>query len=299
MRRHLSVVVLIVAASTIAGCARGPANTERARALASWLDQQSYSSYAMFRHRSQTPREPASPDGLTLGSPNVFAAIGCTPKDVMALSVLWADRRTARPFSKPMTVSIVRDGAERAAADFGEQLLRRVRHTSIAVSQVEDDGLTVTSVDFAPMGSDENYLVRWFLVRNTGTSDRRVSLRFKVGAPGDWKRGRRGAWVRENLAFVSDAKLVKSDDALDAVIGRLPPGQMGSAALLIIAARDAKSRDQTAARARTSLDDPARLLEATKSDWVSWCERASLKSDDQRTDDLMDSLLCLIRSHIG
>ncbi len=299
MRRYLAVAAFIVTASSIAGCARGPANKERAQALASWLGRQSYSSYAMFRHRSQTPHEPLSPDGLTLGSPNVFAAIGCNPKDVMALDVFWADRRTAWPFSKPMTVSVIRDGTERAAADFGEQSLRRVRHTSIAVSEIEEDGLTVTSVDFAPMGSDESFLVRWFLVRNTGTADQQLRLRFKVGAPGDWKRGSRGAWVREGFAFVSDAKLAKSDETLDAVIGRVPAGQAGSAALLIVATKDAKALDQATARARTSLNDPERLLEATKSDWTKWCERASLDSEDQRTDDLMDSLLCLVRSHIG
>jgi len=174
-----------------------------------------------------------------------------------------------------------------------------VRHTSVAVAEIEEDGLAVTSVDFAPMGRDEDFLVRWFLVRNTGTTAQQLSLRFKVGASGDWKRGSHGAWVRENVAFISDAKLVRSDEALEAVIGRVPPGQAGAAALLIVATKDAKALGQSAAKAGASLRDLARLLETTKSDWTKWCERASLKSDDQRTDDLMDSLLCLLRSHIG
>ena len=299
MRTYGHIVLLALLASSITGCARGPANKERARSLAEWLGQQSFSSYAMYRHRSHSPREPASPDGLTLGSPNVFAAIGCNAKDVMALDVFWADRRTARPFAKPMRVSVVRDGAERAVADFGEQSLRRVRHTSIAVSRVEEDGLAVTAVDFAPMGIDQNFLVRWFLVENTGKAPQQIALKFEVGASGEWKRSGRNTWTREQSAFVSDAKLVRSGEALEARIGRVGPGQMGSAAILIPAAKDANALGKHTASARDALDRPMGLLEATKADWTKWCERARLETGDERTDDLLDSLLCLVRSHVG
>src|SRR5574340_350184 len=220
MRTTTSIACLILLTALLSGCARGPANREKADALFRWLGEQSYSTYTMFRHRDQSPHEPASPDGLTLGSPNVFAAIGCNPKDLMALDVLWQDQRAFRPLSKPMTVSLVSGLGGKPVANLPEQTLKRVRHTSIAVSQAEGDGLRVTAVDFAPMGSDDNFLVRWFLVENVGQSAERVRLSFSASASGDW-RGGRGVWVKDNLAFVSDAKLTKSEEALEADLGRL------------------------------------------------------------------------------
>jgi hypothetical protein len=252
----------------------------------------------MFRHRDQSPHEPASPDGLTLGSPNVFAAIGYSPKDLMSLDVLWADRRTVRPFSKPMTLSVVSDGRERPVANLAGQTLKRVRNTAISVSEASSQGIRVTAVDFAPMGRDDNFLVRWFVVENTGGSAQRLGLRLKVGAAGDWKRTG-GAWVRENVAFVSDTKLVKSDDSLEAVMGRVPPAQKGAAAFLIVAVKDNAKLGQQITRAKAALSRLMPLLEDTKSDWTKWCEKTPLKTGDERTDDLLDSLLCLLRSHIG
>jgi hypothetical protein len=299
MRRWFQIALLLPAVGMIAGCARGPANPERAKALASWVGSQSYSTWYMFRHRDKTPHVPPSPDGLTLGSPNVFAAIGCNPKDLTSLDVFWGDRRTVRPLAKPMAVSVREEGREHALADSAEQTLRRVRHTSISVSQAEDPDLRVTCVDFAPMGTEENFLARWFLVENTAGSARRIAIRLKVGAAGEWARTAGGIAQREDLTFISDGLLTGSGDFLDADLGRLRPGERAAAAILMIATKDQQRMDKQIGEAKAALDRLPALLEETKKNWEEWCGRTPLSTGDERTDDLLDSLLCLVRSHIG
>jgi hypothetical protein len=299
MKRSSGLAFLCLAAVALTGCGRGPANPERAQHLALWLASQSYSTWGTFCYRDRTPHQPPSPDGLTLGSASIFAAIGANAKDLTSLDVFWGDRRTARPLAKPMTIGLVEEGTERPLAEMPEQTLRRVRHTSIAVSQARDRDLQVSCVDFAPMPSDDNFLVRWFLVENTGKSVRQVNLRFKLGAAGEWKRQEAGVWLRENLAFISDTRLTASGEDLEAVMGRLRPGERGAAAILVVAAKQASQLAQQAARAKSQLPRLEDLLNLTKSDWEAWCERTPLHTGDQRTDDLLDSLLCLVRSHVG
>ncbi len=297
MKRSLRAALLL-SVLVLAGCAR-PANREQAKALASWLGSQSYSTWSTFYSRDRTPHQPASPDGLTLGSPNVFAAVGCNPKDLMSLDVLWGDRRTVRPLAKPMTVAVKEGDREQPVADFAEQTLRRLRHTSIAVSQAEDQGLRVTCVSFAPRPSEDSFLARWFLVENTGHAPRRPSLKLKLGAAGEWRRQEAGVWVKQSLALVSDTRLLSSGDDLEAVMGRLRPGERAAAALLLVAAKETSRLTQQVARAKTELTRLLPLLEETRSDWEAWCAKTPLNTGDERTDDLLDSLLCLVRSHVG
>jgi len=291
-------VIVLLAGGLVAGCGRGPANREKAEALAAWLKAQSYSSYGMFRRTGQGPQTPASPDGLTLGSPNVFAAVGCNAKDLMSLDVFWGDRRRVRPFTEAVTVSVREDDRETAVAEFPEQVLRRVRHTAISVAEAEREGLRLSCVDFAPRGADDNVLVRWFLVENTGQSPRRVDLRLRAGARGEWKRAGR-TWLREQVGFASDARLGRSGEDLEIRMGRVGAGERAAAAVAIAAAKDPARLDQEMGRARAGLGRLSEMLEETKGEWEAWWARAPLVTGDEATDDLLDSLLCLVRSHVG
>ncbi len=105
--------------------------------------------------------------------------------------------------------------------------------------------------------------------------------------------------MRDNLAFISDAKLTNSEESLQVAIGRLGPGERGSAAVLITASKDAKRLEAGIGRARASLDKLPALLDDTKAHWEKWVQKTPLVTGDERTDDLLDSLLCLVRSHIG
>jgi hypothetical protein len=303
MKRGLLLLVVVVILAgvgvTLVGFG-GPVGSEEAAKLAKWLDAQSFSTWSTFRDTDRTPPRPDSPDGLTLGSPNVFAAIGCNPDDLSEVEVLWGDKRTARALAKPITVSARVDTASTPLAGFPKQTLRRVRHTSISVFEAERGDLTVRAVDFAPMGEQDNYLVRWFLVENRGRRPRRVTLSLHVAAAGDWvKKGRHAYQIGDRLALVSDADLRAGDEALQLPMGRLGSGQRAAAAVLFVAVTEAKDLPPHQARAEKASADLLSLLEATETDWTAWCRRAPLESGDQHTDDLLDSLLCLVRSHIG
>lgn len=297
MRRVWFVWTVALVAVTVAGCGQSRERRERAARLAAWIEHQQYSTWSLSWSRDGAG--PASPDGLTLGSPNVFAAVGCSARDVTSLDVLWGDQRTARPLARPLTVGVVEGDRHRPLADFGEQTLRRVRHTGIAVSEADDGELRVRCVDFAPPGAHENYLARWFLVENRGRRRRQVNLRFTVRTAGAWQAAGRGLVRRDRIALVSDARLSASEDAAEVEIGRLRPGDKGEAAVLLVASEDRDKLTTEAERARAKLPDLAALLEATRTDWEEWCGQTPLRTGDARMDDLLDSLLCLVRAHIG
>jgi hypothetical protein len=300
VKRFLSLSALAVAVLALGGCgARG--RQEQGEWLARWVSEQAYSTWSTFRSRDHTPHQPASPDGLTLGSPQVFAAIGCNDKDLAALDVLWADEGLVRVLAKPLRVGVRSGGtAVQFVNEFPEQRLRRVRHTSIAVSDSEGDDLRVTSVDFAPMGKEDSFLVRWFLVENTGKTTRNLSLAFDVGAPGEWVRRNARAWqLGDKLALVSDVELAQDGDLVEGRLGRVRPGAKAAMALVIVGARDSVRLSRYTARVEESVSRLPQLLEETKTDWQDWCARTPLRTGNERTDDLLDSLLCLVRSHIG
>ena len=298
------LVLLVVTLALLAGCTR-EATIERKRAetLAQWLAAQSYSSWSTFKHQGQTPRMPASPDGLTLGSPNVFAAVGCDPNDLSAVDVLWGDRRTARPLAGKLTVAVTTGTDENdrvPLSDFESQTLQRVRHTSIAVSRSEGADLSVTCVDFAPMGDEDSFLARWFLIENAGQSARRVGLAFHLAAMGEWEKSGSRVWRRGGrLGVVSDGELTPRDDWLESGLRRLQPGEQRAFSLLVVPARDAKRLAGYSERAEAALARLPELLEETKLEWEEWRGRVPLETGDPRMDDLLDSLLCLLRSHVG
>jgi hypothetical protein len=309
MTRHRQLVLTLLVLALVAGCAgRGPVGRDKADALAAWLDAQTYSSFETFKHAGQQPERPPSPDGLTLGSPNVFAAIGADPDDLTSLDVFWADARTVRPLAKPLTVSLhlrgkgISKGADREPiplAAFPDQTLRRVVHTSIAVSESTRDGLKVTSIDFAPMAPENNFLCRWFLVENTGSASRRVQLALNFMAPGEWaKIDANTHQLGDNLAFVSDVPLRPRPEQMNLSLGRLKPGERAAAAVLLVAADEARLTEHIA-QAQAALPNLLDLLDQTKADWEAWCAAVPLKTGDSRMDDLLDSLLCLVRAHIG
>jgi hypothetical protein len=185
-------------------------------------------------------------------------------------------------------------------AAFPKQTLRRVLDTAVAVSESTSDDLRVTCVDFTPMSPEHNFLVRWFLVENTADSARRVTLQFDTLVSEEWTRlTSRSVRSGERLALVADAQLRIEDERVEAALGRIPRGERAAAALLIVGAGTATRLEESIALAEAALPQLLDLLEATCSDWAAWCARTPLATGDRRTDDLLDSLLCLVRSHVG
>jgi hypothetical protein len=309
MKRLLVLAALLATLALFVGCAGGPAGANNAEALANWLDAQSYSGWRTFRHEGEQPPLPASPDGLTLGSPNIFAAIGCNPDDLGSLDVFWADRRTVRPLAKPLTVSVRTRGRRLSTrpggrleplADFPDQTLRRIRHTAIAVSASQRPDLSLTCVDFASLNPEHNFLVRWFLLENTGDAGRSCDLVFETMAPGEWRRRGDHDWrCGDSLAFVSDAKLRLREGKLQVRMGFLRPGDRAAAAVLMVGCAEPGDMENAVASAEAALADLPGLLEETKRQWESWSAKPPIETGDERTDDLLDSLLCLVLSHVG
>ena len=107
MTRKIQFALALSLLAILTGCgSRGPVGRDDADALAAWIDAQTFSSFETFSHAGRQPEHPPSPDGLTLGSPNVFAAIGTEPDDLSSLDVFWGGSRTTRPFARPMTVAV-------------------------------------------------------------------------------------------------------------------------------------------------------------------------------------------------
>ncbi len=309
MTRRLQLALTFLVLALMPGCAgRAPVGRDNADALAQWLEAQTYSTFQTFKHIGERPEHPPSPDGLTLGSPNVFAAIGTKPDDLTSLDIFWGDSRTVRPLARPLTVSLdLRGrGVERSPArkpipleSFPHQTLRRIEHTSIAVSESAREDLKVTCIDFAPMAPEHNFLARWFLVENTGSASRVVRLLLDVMAPGEWAEPEAGTrQLGDKLAIISDAALSIHPEQLDVSLGRLKPGQRASAALLFVTAEKARLKEHVA-QARAALPELLTLLDQTKANWEVWWAALPLETGDRRMDDLLDSLLCLLRAHVG
>lgn len=303
MKRLFRIGCLSIALGALSVCAGcGPRGAERGEKLAAWLEGQRYSSWFSFRRTGASPEKPASPDGITLGSPNVFAAVGCDPDDLTSLDVFWGKGRTVRPLAKPASLALRLSGWEEPIplGDAPEQTLRRIRHTAIAVSESKVEGISVTCVSFAPMDPKLNFLGRWFIFENTGESRRRLDLVLGVTAAGEWTKLSEHSWRRgERLALVSDAAVGAKGEQIEVRVGSLSPGRRAAAALLFVAAKDEEALGDDAARAEAALPNLLGLLEETKGNWEEWCARTPLTTGDERTDDLLDSLLCLVRSHIG
>ncbi len=309
--RHVSKLALaVILLSAIIGCAgRPPTGAERAAALSKWLDTQQFSTWRTFRHTGATPNHPASPDGLTLGSPNIFAAIGEKPGDLTSLDIFWADKRQVRLMARPLIVSLAisgrgisKEAAQRSVplADFPEQTLSRVRHTSIAVSESKRDDLKVTILDFAPVSPESNFLCRWFVIENIGKQMRRADIMLKTMVQGEPERlNNHSCKLGEKLAIVSDAGLRAGADEIRVSIGRIDPGERASAAVLLVGSQRPVSLASYVEQARAALPRLIELLDETKTDWEQWCALSPLQTGDMQIDDLLDSLLCLVRNHVG
>jgi hypothetical protein len=263
----------------------------------------------MWRHAEEEPQRPPSPDGLTLGSPNIFAAVGTDPDDLSSLDVLWCDHRAVRPLAKLMTVGLRLRGRGLSPSDsqqpiplaaFPDQTLRRIEHTSIAVSESSRADVKLTCVDFAPMGTEDNFLCRWFLAENTGSDTRNVDVVVSVTAPGEWQEVSGGVQrLGDKLAVLATAAVRLHAERLELKLGRLRPGERASAALLIVGASDANQLSQDIERAQKSLPTLLDALDETRAEWEAWCNIVPLKTGGRRLDDLLASLLCLVRSHVG
>ena len=83
MTHSIQFALALSLLAILTGCgSRGPVGRDDAEALAAWIDGQIFSSFETFNHTGRQPEQPPSYDGLTLGSPNVFAAIGTEPDDL-------------------------------------------------------------------------------------------------------------------------------------------------------------------------------------------------------------------------
>ena len=298
--RHWRYLFALLAALGLAGCG-GPVGRREADDLAAWLGRQPFSVWSTFRHRGTSQERPPSPDGLTLGSPNVFAAVGCDPDDLSQLTVLWGDARTARAVAKPITTSASTNLlGEKSLQDFTSQTLSRIRHTAVSVSEAEEGGLSVRAVDFAPMGAEDNFLVRWLLVENRGTATQSVTLSLHLTGGGDWRKVSGSVYeLGDKLAVLSDQSFEVGENTITVPMGRIGAGARAAAALFFVVAQDRARLEKGVARASSMRRDPMALLQQTATEWTEWCAKTPLQSGDERTDDLLDSLLCLVRSHVG
>jgi len=310
MRRFTKVLLACLVLAALSGCAgRPPAGAKQGQALSAWLDAQEVSVWQTFKHAGAKPDHPASPDGLTLGSPNVFAGIGADRDDLTSLDVFWADKRTVRPLAKPLTISllvkgrgITRQEAKQpvALASFPDQTLSRIRHTSIGVSESSRDDLKLTIVDFAPMSPESNFLCRWFMVENIGERARSVQLLLKAMTQGEQERlDDHALKLGDKLAIVSDARLNLREEQAQVSVGRVDPRERASAAVILVATREPKALEGQIEQARAALPKLLDLLNQTKLNWEAWCGETALETGEEQVDDLLDSLLCLVRAHIG
>ena len=150
------------------------------------------------------------------------------------------------------------------------------------------------------MGPEDNFLVRWFLVENQGEDTRRVTLTLHLDGGGDWRKlNGHAAQLGDKLAVVSDQSFQTGENALLLPLGRIGRGEHAAAVLFFILGRDAPHLGAGVGRAESLRADPMALLEQTKTNWTEWCAKTPLTIGEERTDDLLDSLLCLVRAHVG
>jgi hypothetical protein len=137
-------------------------------------------------------------------------------------------------------------------------------------------------------------------VENTGTHLRRVDLVLKAMTQGEQERlDNRSYQLGDKLAIVSDTKLRSRPEHMEVAVGRIDPGERASAAVLLVATREPKALKGQIEQARVALPNLLELLNDTKLDWEAWCGQTAPETGDEQVDDLLDSLLCLVRAQIG
>ncbi len=149
---------------------------------------------------------------------------------------------------------------------------------------------------------DPNLLVRLVVVSNQGKSaDYNLVL---SGLMGEVQQKRRGYVVLGGrMGILSDYPLqVAENEGRPRVrlpLGRINKGEKRSVSLFFLPAADTEKMDAAAKEDEEFLAHPLLLLEATVKGWRSWRSQVKVASGDARLDDLIDSLLCLVKSHVG
>jgi hypothetical protein len=284
----------------LAGCG-GKQSQMQATNLQSWLAKQQFSTWETFY--GPNGQQPRKPDGFTLGSRQIFAGIGCTPKDLSQIEPLFGYRKSQRALPSPLTFALQRGGETQELAELDRQRLRRIDHTAIIVGSSEDKSVKVTLVDFAPTAPENNCLIRLVTVENRGESAR-FSLLF-ASMLADLKsldshtllaNGKLGIYSDHALRFA-----VREDNQTEIKLklGRIGKGQSRFAALLFVPAKYEPQVVKGLEQSKKLLAQPVPTLEATRQEWETWRKQIKTPAGDPRREDLVDSLLCLIRSHIG
>gem|GEM_PF-3027277 len=297
MRARLFIIAGLL--FCLAGCA-GKESETRADKLQAWLDQQQYSTWETFY--GPDGQQPRKPDGFTLGNRQLLAGIGCTPRDLSRIDPLIGDCKNQRAFPSPLTFTLQWSGNTRELAEFKQQRLRRIVRTSIIVGTCEDKTVKVTLVDCAPTAPESNCLLRLIIVENLGKSTR-FSLSFS-GLFAELKPlNANTLLINTHLGVFSDHRLrVRPNDDKTEIrlgLGSIGQGKRRFAVLLFVPAKSEPKVAEGLAEAKKLIKDPVPVLEATRKEWRDWRNQIKTSDNNPRREDLVDSLLCLIRTHIG
>jgi hypothetical protein len=297
-RLLLFAFCLLPFAVGIAGCGTSrPADFSAP--LLHWLDKQQYSTWELAWESGQP--EPRRPDGLTLGNRQIFAGIGCTDHDVSQIEPLYGDRKALRAISSAIEFSLEQDGRTIALKDFGNQRLRRIARTSIAVADFASEDDPITMVDFAPLKPELNCLVRFITIQNKGDKTE-LALHFS-GRFGDFEKKDDNTIIAGGkLAIYSNYPLETiGEEARELAIrfGKLERNESRSAAIFFIPSKNAQTLQAELDKAKEAMKDPVGLLNATNDEWRAWRKQVKVDADSQRLNDLIDGLLCMIKSHVG
>jgi hypothetical protein len=283
----------------LSGCA-GKESAAGATKLQAWLDRQHYSSWETFcGPNHQIPRKP---DGFTLGSRHIFAGIGCDPKDLSQIEPLFGSRKSIRALPSPLLFALQRGGETTPLSQFDQQRLRRVSHSGIIVGTSKSGGAEVTLVDFAPTAPESNCLVRLVIVKNLGERAR-FSLIFSGIFAELTALDSKTLLINSRLGIASDHDLrtrpAESRSEISLTLGYIGKGQSRSGVIVFVPAKYRPQVLQDLKPAKKLLADPVRALENTRLEWAAWRRRIKTPGGDSRREELIDSLLCLVRSHIG
>jgi hypothetical protein len=282
-----------------AGCGRLSRPPDFSESLLQWIESRRFSSWQAFR--DPTGRIPRRPDGFTLGNRHIFAGIGCSDNDLTQIAPLYGDRKSLQALPAPLVFSLERAGESLPLAGLKEQTLSRIFGASIPVSESEDEDFHITITDFAPLGEELNCLVRLVVVRNKGEKSR-FSLLFS-STLGELKQQNRSTIIAGRLGILSDHPLQIADEDASQIkidLGSIERGDSRSAAIILVPAKDEGRMEEDLEKARqVVLQNPLNLLETTQKEWNEWRAQVKVETEDERLEDLIDSLLCMMKSHIG
>jgi hypothetical protein len=290
---------LIAGLLLLSGCA-GKQSAGRAAKLQAWLDRQHYSSWETFC--GPNGKLPRKPDGFTLGNHHIFAGIGCAPTDLSQIEPLFGFRKSARALPAPLVFALQRGGAVTPLSRFDDQRLQRVARSGIIVGSSKSGAATVTLVDFAPTAPERNALVRLVIVKNLGERSR-FSLLFSGVFADITQLDGKTLLINNRLGLTSDINLRArpADNRTEIILnlGAIGKGQGRCAALAFVPGPSQSQVTRDLKPVKKLLSDPLSALEATRAEWSSWCHQVEPESGTSRREELIDSLFCLIRSHLG